>query len=67
MMPCYGFALAAGVLGFLCRRRASLTLIVMPLASLAVLAGLVQGLVYSQLLLALAAAAIPILLGRKKA
>lgn len=66
-MLCYGFALAAGVLGFLCRRRAVFALLVMPLASLSVLAGLVQKLDDSQLVLILAAAAIPALLGRNGA
>lgn len=63
-MLCYLLAAAAGVLGFLARRRPGLTLAALPLASLAVLAGLVQGVENQRLLLALLAAAALALVGR---
>lgn len=63
-MLCCALALAAGLLGFFSRHRAGLVLAAMPLAALAVLAGLVQGLDYGELTLLLAAAAVPALWGR---
>lgn len=65
-MLCGALALAAGLLGFFSRCRAGLVLAAMPLAALAVLAGLVQGLDYEHLLLILAAAAVPTLWGRSR-
>lgn len=65
-MLCYALAAAAGVLGFAARRRPAFTLAVLPLAALAVLAGLAQGLETRQLLLALLAAACPALAGRER-
>ncbi|MDY4166791.1 MAG: hypothetical protein SOY27_04790 [Fournierella sp.] len=65
-MLCCALALAAGLLGFFSRRRAGLVLAAMPLAALAVLAGLVQGLDYGNLTLILAAAAVPTLWGRSR-
>ena len=65
-MLCYALAAVAGVLGLAARRCLALTLAVLPLAALAVLAGLVQGLETRQLLLALLAAACPALAGRER-
>lgn len=55
-----------GIAGLFSRRRAGLVLAAMPLAALAVLAGLVQGLDYGNLTLLLAAAAVPTLWGRSR-
>lgn len=63
-MLCYTLAAAAGVLGFLARRRPAWTLAALPLAALAVLAGLLQGLEDGTLLLVVLAAACPALAGR---
>ena len=65
-MLCCALALAAGLLGLLSRRRAALVLAAMPLAALAVLAGLVQGLDDAYLTLILSAAAVPTLWGRSR-
>ena len=65
-MLCCALALAAGLLGFLSRCRAGLVLAAMPLAALAVVAGLVQGFDYGSLTLILAAAAVPALWGRSQ-
>ncbi len=65
-MICYWLAAAAGLLGLLSRWKAGLVLAAMPLAALAVLAGLAQGLTYQQLVLVMAAAAVPTLWGRGK-
>lgn len=64
-MLCYALAAAAGVLGVAARRRPAFTLAVLPLAALAVLAGLWQGIAHGQMLLALLAAACPALAGRE--
>lgn len=65
-MLCYTLAAAAGVTGFLARRWPAFTMAALPLAALAVLAGLGQGVADERLLLALLAAACPALVGRDR-
>lgn len=65
-MLCYALAAAAGVLGLLARRWPSCTLAALPLAALALLAGLAENLTDGQLLAVLLAAACAALAERRR-